>query len=53
MSWYNIEVTPLPNWDGPLWHCLVPAVSPAAAIEVLRQARDIPKVATMRVVPRF
>jgi hypothetical protein len=40
---YNIEVTPLPNWQGPLWHCLVSATSPAAAITTLRQATDIPK----------
>jgi hypothetical protein len=53
MSFYNIEVTPLPNWKDPLWHFLVPAVSPAAAMATLRQATDIPKVAAMRVVPRF
>lgn len=53
MSYYNIEVTPLPNWKGPLWHFLVPAVSPASAIATLRQASDIPVEAAMRVVPRF
>ncbi|MEA3133089.1 MAG: hypothetical protein QOG17_935 [Gammaproteobacteria bacterium] len=53
MSWYNIEVTPLPNWEGPLWHYLVPAASPADALATLQQARDIPKAAKMRVVPRF
>jgi hypothetical protein len=53
MSSYNIEVTPLPNWKGPLWHCLVPATSPAAAIATLRESSDIPKEAKMRVVPRF
>jgi hypothetical protein len=53
MPYYNIEVTPLPNWKGPLWHFLVPAISPAAAIATLRKARDIPGAATMRVVQRF
>jgi hypothetical protein len=53
MLFYNIEVTPFPNWQGPLWHCLVPAKSPAAAIATLRQATDVPEAATMRVVPRF
>jgi hypothetical protein len=40
MQQYNIEVIPLPNWKGPPWHCLVPAVSPTAAIATLRQATD-------------